>query len=295
MALLRKSVSLTVIGWIDGSRVQAPAVPTDWYGKTLKGLVGTSNPPPPDSLGDIQAFLKQKQHRAAIHVNLALTVDSVAKSLHKVEVISKLLDEGWTPPMPAAMSAVGWVLPLGIPFAMSPAEASALRDRTFYRGEKAGSSYVSVNEELGKIQLCKQTEIESPTGETPVMRAMIKFRAGKHTDHIGHDVIKCPYHVPWTWAEVLLTYRKGELVVRANCATFPCFSFYLSGDVTNAGRKMDTLYLDGSQLRANIRVGKMGPDQIPDAGASLTKPMSEHEYAIKIGHMSKEMSRHLML
>jgi hypothetical protein len=298
MALQRKSVSLTVIGWIDGALVPMPAPFPIWKAKTTMGLKGTSNTKPPENLGDIDAFRKQKQYRAIIHASLLLTVDTTTKSLHKVELISNVLDPGWTPPLGglALTSAQAIYIAKN---AISPgqlgAEDVAAFDRNFYAGEMAKSSYISVNKDLKKIHYGKQTELATLEAETVVMRAMIKFRAGAHTDYIGHDVIGCPNHVPWTWAEVVLVYRQGKLGVRANCANFPCFSFYLSGDVTKSGSKMGTLNLQASQLGATILTGKTGPNQVSNNEGALSKPMSQHAFTIKTGHMSKEMSQTLML
>ena len=63
-----------------------------------------------------------------------------------------------------------------------------------------------------------------------VANGLILFRAGRITDGIGVDVVKCPYHVPWVWCEWLLTYVDGTFAAFGTGSVFPTHTFYVQGN-----------------------------------------------------------------
>jgi hypothetical protein len=72
--------------------------------------------------------------------------------------------------------------------------------------------------------------IAAPAGETVLINALIKFRAGKHTDDVGIDNVGAPFHVPWVWHETLVTYKKHQIKLYGRGSVFPSHAWYLDGD-----------------------------------------------------------------
>ena len=66
--------------------------------------------------------------------------------------------------------------------------------------------------------------------EVVCVDALIKFRAGSHTDDIGTSGdVGSPFHVPWVWCEFLVTYNKGMFTLTASGLIFPTHYFYVQG------------------------------------------------------------------
>jgi hypothetical protein len=68
-----------------------------------------------------------------------------------------------------------------------------------------------------------------PAGETVLVNALIKFRAGKHTDDVGINNVGCPFHVPWVYNEVLITVANGQLKLYGRASKFPSHRWYVNG------------------------------------------------------------------
>ena len=67
-----------------------------------------------------------------------------------------------------------------------------------------------------------------PANETVLVNALVKFRAGSHTDATGVSTdVGCPFHVPWVWCETLLTFTKGNLKLYGRGSIFPTHIWYL--------------------------------------------------------------------
>jgi hypothetical protein len=60
-----------------------------------------------------------------------------------------------------------------------------------------------------------------PVDETVLVNAVIKFRAGQHTDSIGIQNVGSPFHVPWVWCELLRTHRFGTFTLYGRGSVFP--------------------------------------------------------------------------
>jgi hypothetical protein len=66
-------------------------------------------------------------------------------------------------------------------------------------------------------------------GETMLVNGLIKFRAGENTDRIGVHSVGCPFHVPWVWCEMALTWNGSRFRLHGRGSIFPTHHWYLGG------------------------------------------------------------------
>lgn len=184
----------------------------NWVPQTYIGLYATSNAAPPASL-DFPVYRKSKEFRAMTYAELIVEISDDDKVV-SVTVADSILDPGWTPPFDRTITLLTRVY---VP-------DKSMADTSFYAGELGLGSSV-----LPRIQHCNTTMSVKVPQENLVASALIFFRAGKHTDDIGVDVVKCPYHVPWVWCEWLVTYKAGKFTMYGTGSIFPTHTFYAQG------------------------------------------------------------------
>lgn len=131
--------------------------------------------------------------------------------------------------------------------------------------------------------------------EDLVASALIFFRAGKHTDSIGVDVVKCPYHVPWVWCEWLVTYKTGKFTMYGTGSIFPTHTFYAqSKSFAQQEEPTDSrftrswrhpLTIDTSVLRVypvlTTGAPAAGKPQVADTTNSANGPATSLPYAVR--------------
>ena len=76
-----------------------------------------------------------------------------------------------------------------------------------------------------------------PTTETVLVDSLIKFRAGKNTDDVGINKVGAPYHVPWVWCELVLTFGNGQFKMYGRGSIFPSHAWYFNNSQVNAVRQ----------------------------------------------------------
>jgi hypothetical protein len=194
---------------------EAKLLEPSWVPQTYIGLYATSNPAPPASGLDFPVYRKSKQFRAMTFAEFEVEISDDDK-ITSVTVIDSILDPGWTPPFDRTITLLTRV------YVPDPSMA----DTSFYAGELGLGSSV-----LPGIHHCNSTISVKPPQENLVGSALIYFRAGKHTDDIGVDVVKCPYHVPWVWCEWLVTYKAGKFTMYGTGSIFPTHTFYAQGKI----------------------------------------------------------------
>ncbi len=98
-----------------------------------------------------------------------------------------------------------------------------LQDRTSHAGEKSPLSAVHLD------RMHPQSMFPTlPPGERLIADGLIRFRAGEHTDDVGMKDAGAHFHVPWVWAEFLLTSLGGGRVrLRGAGSIFPTMAWYL--------------------------------------------------------------------
>ena len=248
------------VAWIDHSsmpisssfQVLRATGTAGWVAKTYVGLAATSNPPPPDPLPDFPAFRSLRQFRALMYCKCQIDVQD--STLRRFTVLAAVHDPGWTPP-----------------FDRGKYQATYLRfwdknlsDPNFYAGEASPLSVVFTeamhpNSTFGPL----------PSTESALVNGIIKYRAGTHTDDIGLKSVGCPYHVPWVWCEMLVTYGAGTIKFYGRASKFPSSAWYFQGKrVTQVMQAGDT------SLAASSGVTTMNIYPVLSAGAPSTGPQS---------------------
>jgi hypothetical protein len=208
-------IALNSVSWIDGRGLPSidfwffAGAAKHWEKRVLIGLVGTANPTPPQQLGQVQSFQQGRQYRA-------LTGCGVGPAPQH-PLSGQIIDPGWTPPVDKSLFDPSW-------FTQTAAWAGLPSDPKFYAGESSPvSGFVG-----GKLHPCSTLSLAA--GQSVVVSAFIKFRAGPHTDQIGVKEAKSPVHVPWVWCEyALVRQAKGRPLLLCQGSVFPSHRWYVNG------------------------------------------------------------------
>jgi hypothetical protein len=194
--------------WFSG---KAALLEPGWVPKTYMGLAATSNDAPGKSI-DFKAYQKAKDFRAMNFCQLKVDFDENGSAVNSVSVVDSIQDPGWTPA-----------------FRVRKFPATALRfwdsniwGFTAFAGEASPLSAVTP-------QAAHTNSILTiPKGEVVLADALIKFRAGKHTDDIGVNDVGAPFHVPWVWCEMAVTYAgSGKFKYYGRGSCFPSHAWYI--------------------------------------------------------------------
>lgn len=155
-----------------------------------------------------------------MYCHLRLTLDDRSQAVTAFEALDAVHDQGWTPPFRVARyPSIG---ALGILDGWE-----SFKQAWSYQYQQGEASPVSVVNTQARH---RNTTISSiPQAETVLVNGMIKFRAGQHTDRVGTETVGCPYHVPWVWCEMALTYANGQLKFYGRGSIFPSHAWYLDG------------------------------------------------------------------
>lgn len=210
-------ISVCSVSWIDekplpnvGFWLVAGAA-ISWPKRVIMGLVGTSNPPPPRKLQSVDTFRSTKQYRAL----LSCSVDTAARTMGPrpaYKLSDVILDPGYTPPFDKSKIHTSLRAVAPIP-----------DDASYYAGESSSLSAVTT----GSLHPCSSLAV--PAGHEVLVSALIKFRAGEHTDTIGVKDAKSPVHVPWVWCEYALISSRSGLRLLGQGSTFPSHAWYVNG------------------------------------------------------------------
>jgi hypothetical protein len=204
-----ETLELASISWIDEKSLPkvgfwfVAGASLSWSRRVIMGLVGTSNPEPPTKL-DTKAFATAKEYRAL----LACT----AANRPAQKVANLVIDPGYTPPFDKSKLDTRLRDIVPIP-----------EDQNFYAGEASPISAVVV----GKLHPCSALVL--PQEAKVIASALIKFRAGQHTDSVGITEAKSPVHVPWVWCEYALVTLRSNLQLLCNGSLFPSHAWYVNG------------------------------------------------------------------
>lgn len=221
---MRYDIDVGVVCWIkaDPHPLSSPALQAGlltpaWIPRTVIGLVATANTPPPPLITDFPAFARDIQHRALVHARLQVEIDEHTHRLIRVSCKEPLISRGWTPPFKASrLGSTAMNLMANV--------NDSMKDPKAYPGETSSISRI----------VCMARHPNTSIPDTPplhavVANAIVKFRAGDHTDAIGIEEAQSPYHVPWVWSELLLTYLNGRFHLSGLGSAFPTHSWYVQG------------------------------------------------------------------
>ena len=203
-------ISLTCVSWIDQSPLPKvgfwllAGASVSWAKRVIMGLVGTSNPPPSEEIQDVQAFARMKQYRALL--------SCVVELQPAIKLTDIIIDPGYTPPFDKSKIDTAFSSIAPIP-----------DDPDFYAGEMSPNSEVFAN----RLHPCSSLAIKKEY--KVIVSALIKFRAGTHTDKIGIEKAKSPVHVPWVWSEFALVVSGSTYRLLCNGSVFPSHAWYVNG------------------------------------------------------------------
>jgi hypothetical protein len=215
---MKKEIKVGTVSWIEDqpnpvyTALQATTLTPDWIPKTYLGLSATSNTPPPDPLSDFPKYQSEKNFRAMTYCHFSIEIEEKTNRVTGFDVIRAFHDQGWTPPFRRR----AW------PSTYLKFWDDALSDPHAYQGEASNLSVVATQNRHSN-----STIPAVPDGETVLVNALAKVRAGKHTDEVGIN-IGSPYHVPWVWCELLLTVKDGQFKMYGNASIFPTHAWYFN-------------------------------------------------------------------
>jgi len=262
-----REIKVGTVSWIDGrpnpmwSAAQAAALEPEWIPKTYLGLAATSNPAPPDSLSDFPGYQRAKNFRSLTYCRFQVEVDDTTRQLTSFRVLEAAHDGGWTPPFRMR----DWP---STTFAFD----TSIYSFTWYQGEYSPLSLVNTQHRHAN------TTISSvPQNETVLVNSLIKFRAGSHTDNIGINHVGSPYHVPWVWCELLLTFAQGTFKMYGHASIFPSHAWYFDANKVNVQPEIGDASFPSNPL---IPTWVPRPPGVPFGTA--TNPFSINERALRM-------------
>jgi hypothetical protein len=274
-------LSLGVVCWINARYIRfiwpldAAWALLSWPNRVAIGLVATANDEPPFRINDPGNFTNPKDYRAMLWCKLGVDIDRQTDKVVRVQMYSQVIDAGWTPPPDPNKVAMGAFMPLP-------------RDGKYHQGERSPISGIYVqkrhpNSALGPIQ----------TGEQLLVDGLVKFRAGKPTDDIGiSNDVGSPYHVPWTWSEMALTYASGgEFYIYLKGAVFPTHTFYLNGLRI---RELNQNWVGFSDKEIAFTTGAPKNMPQPYDPPQITGPVITHKYTLPANKDSPGKESHFL-
>ncbi len=227
-----------------------------WIVNTYMGLMATSNSAPSQSPLDFKRYRARKDFRVMLWADLLFDgtpgTGSANARLAGPRSAALIVDDGTTPAVdPHKVGAMGTLTTvLEVKDATLDIKDAVVRRVVHPFGGGAPSpshadsdeqlqSMVDPNSQpaehspLSAISFTKQHDNTVfpgiPAGERLIMNAVHRFRAGPHTDRVGMSQAKAAFHVPWVWAEILLTsLGNGRVRLRGASSIFPTVGFYLN-------------------------------------------------------------------
>jgi hypothetical protein len=211
-------LKIGTVSWIDADvspiwfSGKAKMLEPEWLPKTYMGLTATSNPDPRKSIDDFKYFQDRRNFRACTYCHIGVGIDENNR-IGEFKVLDAFHDPGWTPP-----------------FSLSEYPLAGLKvwddDIWSFEWHKGEASPISI---VYTRKRHPNSVIPTPAGETVLINALIKFRAGKHTDDVGIDSVGAPFHVPWVWHETLVTYKDHKIKLYGRGSVFPSHAWYVDG------------------------------------------------------------------
>jgi hypothetical protein len=189
---------------------KAKIVEPEWIPKTYIGLAATCNSAPAETLTDFKTYQSKRDFRAMTYCHLRFELET--GRISNFQVLDAVHDPGWTPPYSHWTFPTTTIIP------------ETWKSSSYAQGESSPLSLVNTQARHKHSAI-----VDVAAKETVLVNSMIKFRAGDHTDKVGVEDVGCPYHVPWVWCEMLLTYSDGMLRIYGRGSRFPSHAWYLDG------------------------------------------------------------------
>lgn len=245
---------LTPTTLIDGKLLEP-----NWIPQTYIGLYATKNPLPPANV-DMPTYRNTKQFRSMTYAELDVETSDDKSKVLSVKVVNSILDPGWTPPFDRTAFLLTRV------YVPDPSMA----DTAFYAAEMgAGSSILAQKRHPNTTIAAKIPQ------DDLVASGLVFFRAGKHTDDIGVNVVKSPYHVPWVWCEWVVAHKAGKFTMYGTGSIFPTHTFYAQGkSFAQQDEPMDAAFTQSWRHPLTIDTAKLRVYPALIAGAPASGPQA---------------------
>jgi len=263
-----REIKVGTVSWIEGrpnpmwSAAQAATLSPEWIPKTYLGLAATSNPTPADSISDFPSFQRAKNFRSLTYCRFRADIDDQTRQLNSFQVLEAAHDGGWTPPFRMG----DWP---STTFAFD----TSIYSFAWYQGEYSPLSLVNTQNRHANTTISAV-----PANETVLVNSLIKFRAGSHTDNIGITHVGSPFHVPWVWCELLLTYAQGVFKMYGHASIFPSHAWYFNDAKINKQPE-----IGDSSFPSSLIIPEWVPR--PPGGmpfGNATNPLSINERALRM-------------
>jgi len=265
-----------VVCWIDAQHLPFVALEEElvaalaWQNRVIIGLEGTANSPPPHTLvPSVQKILETKQYRAVLWCQLQVDVDRATDRITQCQLTNEVLDPGWTPPFD--IGKFKDKLPLELLKAVAP----PMQVKEPQPGELSPISKIYTRQQH------PNSPTRLPPNEQVVADGLIKFRAGKHTDEVGIRFAGSPFHVPWAWSALAVTYAgKREFHVYTRGAIFPSHRWYVAGVPVRTSLQTE---VEMSDNEPTLTIGAPARIPQPEDDSRPGTPVWKHRYTLPSG------------
>jgi hypothetical protein len=248
--------------WFSGD---AAMLDPAWVPKTYMGLAATANHMAPDTNSDFRAYQKNKDFRALMYCHLQVTIDDSTKRIRDFKVPDAMHDPGWTPPFHVRHYPMS-----GLRFW----DKDIWWDWTAHQGEASPISMVGTE---GRHRNSAITTI--PGSEKVLVDGNIKFRVGANTDRVGVEKVGCPFHVPWVWCEMVLTYVDDHFKLYGRGSIFPTHCWYVDGAKVATQDQVS----DSSFPKASVTYPvEWAPYPVPRINIQIPEPLTIEVRALRL-------------
>jgi hypothetical protein len=239
-----------------------------WPARVIVGLLATINPSPPTEITNISDFIQTKQFRAVMWSEVTVEVDEVRDKVLESSISSAIVDPGYTPPVNLN------ILPPDAATAFEFADW-LFNDKEFHAGDLgSGSRFFSKRRH-------PNSAMPISSEETVIGEGLIRFRAGEDTDALGVNKALSPFHVPWVWCGLAVTYAgDGKFRFHTQGSVFPTHYWYVEGKLISISQqKKVEIDKDEIAIATGAPVEPNNQPQV-DKNAAINNPVDKVEFTI---------------
>jgi hypothetical protein len=194
----------------------------NWIPKAALGLMAVSNIAPPDTVNNFAAYKSSKDFRSMTFCRLRIDISGITNTA-VVTLLNSFAEGGFTPPF-----SIQKLKDNGVEFGLG--DETVLKSNIpaimtgFLPGETSSVSSVQIGARH------PNTAIDNvPADRQVIFNALVKVRANGDEDAVGVQPDPgVPYHVPWVWCEMLVTYdaARRQLAVYGRGSLFPSHAWF---------------------------------------------------------------------
>lgn len=224
-----------------------------WIPRASLGLIALSNTAPPHTVKDFVAYKANKDFRSMTFCRLRIDISGVTNTA-VVTSISSFAASGFTPPF-----SIQKLKDNGVEFRVGDetvveALIPDIMSANYLEGELSPLSSIQIGARH------PNTAIDNvPANQQVICNGLVKIRANSEEDAEGVKTDAAspgvPYHVPWVWCEILVTYDTSQRTFNlfGRGSLFPSHSWFANGNrLAVVQQSLDTsfpVYSDGETIR----------------------------------------------